>query len=236
MVYNWLDIIRNSLFPPQCRLCLAPGTQGQDLCEGCYKELPWLGKTCKTCALPLRGEVTDQCPVCLNTPPALDACYGLFAYQPPVDDWIHALKFRQDLAVARLLGKLLADHPDIASRADTLMLLPVPMHRKRLAQRGYNQAQELARPLLKAGHLAAHCDCRRTRHTEAQSTLDKNERSRNLRGVFNVTSSLKDQSIMLVDDVMTTGTTLNELATELKRAGANRVEAMVVARTIAREH
>ena len=74
MVYNWLNIIRNGLFPPQCRLCLAPGALGQDLCKGCHEELPWLGKTCQTCALPLSGAEADRCPGCLKTPLALDAC------------------------------------------------------------------------------------------------------------------------------------------------------------------
>ena len=93
-----------------------------------------------------------------------------------------------------------------------------------------------AGPLLKAGFLATRCDCRRVRHTEAQSTLDRKQRSRNLRGSFSVTTALENQQVLLVDDVMTTGATLNELATELKRAGASRVEAIVVARTIARGH
>jgi ComF family protein len=232
MVYNWLDNIRNRLFPAQCRLCLAAGAQGQDLCEGCLAELPWLGSTCRTCALPLGGEFSNQCARCTKTPPALDACHALFAYQSPIDDWIHALKFRQELSIARLLGDMLSKHASIASRTDRLRVLPVPLHPRRLAQRGYNQAKELARPLLKAGYLATRCDCRRVRHTEAQSTLDRKQRGRNLRGIFSASASLENQQLLLVDDVMTTGATLNELATELKRAGAGRVEAIVVARTL----
>jgi len=236
MVYNWLDNTRNRLFPAQCRLRLAPGMQGQDLCEGCHAELPWLGSTCRTCALPLGGEFADPCPRCLKTPPALDACHALFAYRPPIDDWIHALKFQQDLSIARLFGGMLHGHPSIASRIDRPTLLPVPLHPRRLAQRGYNQAKELARPLLKSGYLATRCDCRRVRYTEAQSTLDSKQRKRNLKGIFSVTTSLENQQLLLVDDVMTTGATLNELAAELKRVGASRVEAIVVARTIARGH
>jgi len=235
MVYNWLDNTRNRLFPAQCRLCLAPGAQGQDLCEGCRAELPWLGSTCRTCASPLGGVLIDQCTRCLNAPPVLDACHALFAYRSPIDDWIHALKFRHDLSVARLLGNMISEHASIASRSNRLQVLPVPLHPRRLAQRGYNQAKELARPLPKTGSPEMHCDCRRVRYTEAQSTLDRKQRSRNLRGIFRVTTSLKNQQVLLVDDVMTTGATLNELATELKHAGASRVEAIVVARTIARE-
>lgn len=235
MVYNWLDNTRNRLFPAQCRLCLAPGTRDQDLCKGCRAELPWLGRTCKTCALPLTGEFSDKCARCLKTHSALDACHALFAYRSPIDDWIQELKFQHDLSIARLLGRLLYEHVSIVSRIDRLRVLPVPLHPRRLAQRGYNQAKELARPLLKAGYPATRCDCRRVRHTEAQSTLDGKERGRNLRGAFSVSTSLENQHLLLVDDVMTTGSTLNELATELKRVGASRVEAIVVARTIARE-
>ncbi len=233
MVYNWLDNTRNKLFPAQCRLCLAPGAQNQDLCEGCFAELPWLDNTCRTCAIPLNGAFSDQCASCLRTPPSLDACHALFAYQPPVDEWIQALKFQNDLAIARLLGNMLSAHMTARAITDTVSVLPVPLHKRRLAQRGYNQARELAHPLLKkAGYQVAPCDCRRLRHTEPQSTLDRKHRSRNLQGIFNVTTSLQNQRLLLVDDVMTTGATLNELATELKRVGASYVEAIVVARTL----
>ncbi len=234
MVYNWLDNTRNRLFPAECRLCLAPGARDQDLCEGCLAELPWLGNTCRTCAIPLNGEYSDQCAGCLRTPPSLDACHALFAYQSPIDEWIQALKFRNDLAVARLLGNMLSAHMMAGAVTATVSVLPVPLHKRRLAQRGYNQAKELARPLLKkAGYRVARCDCRRLRHTEPQSTLNRKHRSRNLQGIFDVTTSLQNQRLLLVDDVMTTGATLNELATALKRAGASRVEAIVVARTLA---
>jgi len=236
MVYNWLNNTRNRLFPAQCRLCLAPGAQGQDLCAGCRADLPWLGRTCKTCALPLDGEFSDQCAHCLKTQPALDACHGIFSYQPPIDDWILALKFRQDLAVARLFGSLLVEKASAVIRTDRARVLPVPLHPRRLAQRGYNQAKELAHPLLHSGYQSAKCRCRRTLHTPAQSTLNMKERSKNLRGVFNVSGELKNQQLLLVDDVITTGATLNELAAELKRAGAGRVEALVVARTTARKN
>lgn len=234
MVYNWINNTRNRLFPAQCRLCLAPCAQQQDLCDGCRKDLPWLGETCRTCALPLKGESGDQCARCQQTPPVLDACHALFAYQSPIDDWIQALKFRQDLAIARLLGNLLSEHKSVAAAIEARGVLPVPLHHRRLAERGYNQARELASFLLKAGHAAMHCDCRRLRRTEAQSTLGRSQRDRNLHGAFSVSAPLDKPQVLLVDDVMTTGATLNELATELKRAGAARVEAIVVARAIAR--
>lgn len=234
MVYNWIKNARSILFPPYCRLCLAPGADDLDLCPACLNELPWLTHACPRCALPLPTDSSPgPCPACLSSPPALDTCQALFAYQAPVDRWIHALKFERDLAGARLLGELLARGLTAESRR-TAVLLPVPLHPGRLHQRGYNQAAELSRPLLGRGWSLSDCACRRNRHTAAQSGLPARQRRRNLRGAFSVTSSLDGQHIVLIDDVMTTGVTLNELAGALKAAGAERVEARVVARALRR--
>lgn len=235
MVYNWSNWLRARLFPPRCRLCLAAGQPGLDLCAACRDELPWLDNTCRTCALPLPADSSGICARCLQTPTDLDACHALFAYRSPVDSWIQALKFNRDLSLAALLGTLLTQHRAIATPAEGQrpQVMAVPLHSKRLRQRGYNQAYELARPLFANGYKPASGRCRRQRHTAAQSTLDRLQRRRNLRGAFEVTGSLQGQRLLLVDDVITTGATLNELASVLKQAGADRVEAIAVARTIA---
>jgi ComF family protein len=233
MVYNWLKWLRSGLFPAHCRLCLAPGGD-MELCPACRADLPWLTHSCQRCALPLPAHARSQlCPTCLSNPPALDHCHALFSYQPPVDQWIHALKFNRDLATGRLLGELLAAQP-IAGEQPAASLLPVPLHRARLRQRGYNQAMEIARPLLRLGWRLSRCDCRRTKRTEAQSGLPARHRRRNIRGAFTVRSDLEGQTILLIDDVMTTGATLNELARTLKVSGAGRVEAWVIARALKR--
>lgn len=235
MVYNWSNFIRSWLFPTRCRLCLAPGSDGLDICQDCLEELPWLDNACRTCALPLPDKVPGgRCAACLETPPVLDACHALFAYRPPVDQWIHSMKFRRDLAIARQLGELLSRHPGLNAPPADLQVLAVPLHPRRQRQRGYNQAQELARPLLGSGLARARLNCRRVHHTKAQSTLDADRRRRNLRGVFNVEGGAEGRRLLLIDDVLTTGATLNELAGTLKRAGASRVEALVVARTLPR--
>ena len=214
MVNNWSIFIRRWLFPPQCRLCLAAGDDDLDICR------------------PLPAGQTGRCARCLAEAPAVDACHALFAYRPPIDGWIQALKFNRDLAIAHALGTLLARHPATASYGRDWQLLAVPLHRGRLRQRGYNQALELARPLLKTGLRKARCDCRRVRATAAQSTLNKHRRRRNLRGAFQVGTALQGENILVIDDVVTTGATLDELAVALKRSGAGRVEALVVARTL----
>jgi len=232
MVYKCLNKLRSTLFPAYCRLCLAPGDGGLALCAACAADLPWLVHACRRCALPLPAEApSGLCPTCLTNPPALDACDALFAYRPPIDHWIHALKFNRDLAAARLLGELLAGR--INDAADPPMaLLPVPLHAARLRQRGYNQARELARPLQRMGLPLAKCDCRRRKHTAAQSGLPAKQRRHNIRSAFSVRTSLAGRDIMLLDDVMTTGATLNELAGTLKAAGASRVRAWVIARAL----
>lgn len=235
MVYKWLNKARSVVFPSHCRLCLAVGANDRELCSACLQELPWLTHACQRCALPLAVDTAPGlCPGCLSCPPALDACHALFAYQPPVDRWIHALKFRQDLAAARLLGQLLADRLPLPITGTAPSLLPVPLHPRRLRQRGYNQALELARPLLRKGWSHSRCRCQRQRHTEAQVGLPVNHRQTNLRGAFSVNAHLGGQHILLIDDVMTTGATLNELAHALKAAGADRVEAWVIARALKR--
>jgi len=153
----------------------------------------------------------------------------------PIDQWIQQLKFRQDLTTARLLGELLAQQVPANNNDRPVNLLPVPLHRSRLRMRGYNQALEIARPLVRKGYPLQPAVCRKHKATTAQSDLPARERRRNVRGVFSVTRPLQGEHFLLVDDVLTTGATLNELARTLKNAGAERVEAWVIARTVNRE-
>jgi ComF family protein len=180
--------------------------------------------------LPLEAGIT-LCSDCINTQPSLDGCSALFDYRPPVDRWIQDLKFAQDLATAHLLGELLAGKVAVDSREKPAMVLPVPLHRKRLAERGYNQSLEIARSLSENGYrLDAGC-CQRHKATAAQSDLPAGARKKNVRNAFSVSRRLEGGCVLLIDDVMTTGATLNELARTLKKAGAERVEAWVIART-----
>ena len=111
--------------------------------------------------------------------------------------------------------------------------MPVPLHRKRLAERGYNQSLELLRPVQNTCGLTVDSNCcKRIRATDAQSSLPAKQRRINLRGAFSVTGEVKGKHILLADDVLTTGSTLNELAKTLKGAGAKQVDAFVIARTV----
>ncbi|CAK0757905.1 competence protein ComFC [Gammaproteobacteria bacterium] len=157
-----------------------------------------------------------------------------FTYEPPIDHLIITLKFHSRLAHARLLGELLADH--LAAREDPLpeLILPVPLHPTRLRTRGYNQAVELARPIARRLGLSIDTTlCRRIRATASQSTLDAKTRRRNMHGAFAITSKnrIAGGRVAILDDVVTTGNTVEEFARVLRQAGAREIEVWAVART-----
>jgi ComF family protein len=211
------------LFGGSCFLCR--GSAAELLCAACAADLPRLGEIrCPRCALESpRGEV---CGRCLNEAPHYDATVAALAYEFPADTLVQALKFRGELALAGLLGELLSRK---ISRHEVDCVIPVPLSAPRLRERGYNHAAELARHLLPAKLDLALCE--RTRDTPPQMELPYAERRRNVRGAFRCTRALAGASVAVVDDVMTTGATLNEMATVLKSAGAARVVNWVVART-----
>jgi len=219
------EFLSNLLFGGSCFLCR--GAARGILCPACDADLPRLaGTLCPRCALPSPGSAL--CGRCLADAPRYDATVAALAYRFPADTLVHALKFRSQLALAPLMGDLLIEA--IRERID--LVVPVPLSRERLRERGYNQAAEIAR------HVARERRARleltiviRERNTRAQADLPWSERARNVRGAFRCERSLDGAAIAVVDDVMTTGATLDELAATLKRAGAARVVNWVVART-----
>jgi ComF family protein len=230
-ITRWLDAL---LFPPRCRLCGAAPAADTTLCQPCLDDLPWLESGCCRCARPLPpGVDTLLCGSCLRRPPAFDEATALLHYRAPADYLIQRLKFSGELAVAPLLADMLADK--IAPRTTPLpdLLIPVPLHRARLTERGFNQATELARRL--GRRLAVpvdHRQCQRDRHTRPQSLTPTKLRRRNLRGAFSVIGELPAAAhVAIVDDVMTTGHTANELTWVLRRAGVACVEVWVIARS-----
>ena len=219
------EFLSNLLFGGSCFLCR--GAARGILCPACDADLPRLaGTLCPRCALPSPGAAL--CGRCLADAPRYDATVAALAYRFPADTLVHALKFRSQLALAPLMGDLLIEA--IRERID--LVVPVPLSRERLRERGYNQAAEIAR------HVARERRARleltiviRERNTRAQADLPWSDRARNVRGAFRCERSLDGAAIAVVDDVMTTGATLDELAATLKRAGAARVVNWVVART-----
>jgi ComF family protein len=227
-VYSALSWLALQALPLRCLVCGDPGTDGLDLCCACHAELPWNDHACLLCALPLmEGEPVGICGTCIATPPRQQAAAATFVYAPPVDQLLIRFKFHQDLAAGRLLSQLMLQRVPPWLEAP---LVPMPLHTRRLRQRGYDQALELARPLAREMCLPLWNGLVRTRVTAAQSELDAESRQRNLRGAFAVRTTPPD-ALVLVDDVMTTGATLDAATRALESAGLTHAALWVCART-----
>jgi ComF family protein len=224
-----LPRLLRALWPPRCLACGERGHDGRDLCLACTTALPWNRVACPTCALPLPVPA-PACGACLQRPPPLDAVHAAFVYAPPLDRLLPRFKFHGDLAAGRLLAQLMDDGFAGLDRPDALV--PVPLHRRRLRARGYDQALELARPMARTPGLPLLASAlHRVRPTAAQSELSALARRRNVRDAFVVAGAAKlPAHVVLVDDVMTTGATLHAAAKALRRAGVQRVDAWVCAR------
>ncbi|MEJ2059861.1 MAG: ComF family protein [Gammaproteobacteria bacterium] len=225
------DRLLDVLYPPRCLVCGQGGVPGRDLCLACAAELPWQGHACTHCALPLPAGSSERCGRCQRRRPAFDSARAVFEYRPPLDSLLPRLKYGARLSHGRLLGQLMAERlaPGLEMRPDCV--LPVPLHRRRLTERGFNQALELARPVARAlGVPLAMDGVRRVRSTPPQVGLAAKARRANLRGAFELRSGFRPAHVLIVDDVMTTGATVDELARVLKRAGVRRVDVWACAR------
>jgi ComF family protein len=220
--------VLGALLPQDCVLCGAPSGD-RYVCSPCAAELPWLGDGCPQCALPSPGG--RVCGRCLARPPAYDATLACFAYEFPIDRLVHALKYGGRLALSRWFAWCIAER--CADRESPDRILAMPLHRTRLAERGFNQSLEIARHLARSRGLDLAAEAViRLRATAPQVDLPLDERSRNVKDAFACTAPVQSAHVAVVDDVMTSGATLDELARTLKRAGAARVTNWVVARTV----
>lgn len=217
------------LLPPRCLLCADRGADGIDLCAACAAELPRNASCCARCALPLPVP-TALCGRCQRRAPPWDGAWAPFRYAWPLDRLEARYKFSADLAAGRALATLwLAQScPLPVPQA----LIAVPLHRARLAVRGYNQSHELAMRLARGLGLPLLAGAlQRTRDTHAQTALDAPARRRNVRGAFVANQGVALPShVAVLDDVFTTGATLAECARVLKRAGVARVDVWALAR------
>ena len=231
-VDEWRRRAGRWLWPSVCLLCRGPGQSGVDLCAACEGDLPVNAHGCARCATPLASLVgVDVCGACLRRPPLFHATFAPFLYGYPLGWLIHGLKYRREASCGRLLGQLLARRSANRSPLPEL-LIPIPLSTARYRERGFNQAYEIARPLRAALDIDVRADLVvRRRDTREQTGLKQRERRRNVRGAFAVVEALPARRVAILDDVITTGSTANELAKVLRRAGATYVEVWAVART-----
>ena len=222
-------------FPPRCLLCGDAGWRGRALCAGCDADLPRIASAFRRCgeALPATGPGLPEltvCGACLWRPPPFTAIGVPFAYAAPIDWCVRRLKFHRDLAAGRLLGDLLAEaiHADPPAVS---AVVPIPIHGARLLERGFNQAEEIARPVARALSVpllpGGLC---RPRATPAQMDLPADRRRGNVRGVFAPGRQPVSGTVLLVDDVVTTASTVREASRALLRSGADGVRVLAASR------
>ncbi len=229
-----LDLI----YPPGCMVCGRDVDAKEWICQACDESLPRLtGRLCKRCSLPLEGHFVGpfECPNCRDHIPAFETAVSAMRARGAVRELIHRFKYDSASSLAVPLGQWLREalldgrleliHPET-------LLVPVPLHPVRIRERGYNQSELLAREISRAEGLHLANILERTRATRTQTALDRREREENLDGAFRLRSgaNVRDREILLVDDVLTTGSTIDACAKVLKSAGAYRVRAVTVAR------
>lgn len=226
-MFERVNRLLDVLIPQDCFVC-GQSYASSLVCRVCAASMPRLPEdSCSMCASPSPGGVV--CNTCQKSAPAFDTTQALYRYAFPADRMVWALKYGNRLALARYFGEMLADMP-LPEGVD--LVIPMPLHRVRLRERGFNQAVEIARPLARLRRLAlAPLAAERIRDTAAQADLPLIERRANMRGAFGCRSRLDGMCIVVVDDVMTTGATLEALARVLKQQGASRVHNLIVART-----
>jgi ComF family protein len=235
--YRALTASVDLLLPPACLLCgrLMTSSEGNaPFCPACLNGMPPLGSAhCPCCARPYPAATSIHlCGTCLERPPAFSVVHAAGLYQGAAKDAVHRLKYRNQLTLAKPLGQLIGR--TVGQGGAGFLphcIVPVPLHPRRLRKRGYNQALELARPL--ARQLKAPLETgllQRVRHTPPQQELTAAARNGNVHRAFALTASAAQLTILLVDDVMTTGATARECSRVLRAGGAAEVRVAVFGR------
>lgn len=216
------------IVPLRCSFCAA-ACASLPLCSACRAQLPWNRQACPRCALPQNHD--GLCAHCLARAPPFVRAWAPLRLETPVQQQIHALKYQAAFLHARLLGQLFTEALLARGVALPDVVLPVPLHHARQRRRGYNQSVELARALRRVAGLRVEAGwARRIRRTDDQIGMTAVARRRNVAKAFHVDPQVRGLRVALLDDVMTTGATLGELARTCRRAGAVEVEAWAIAR------
>ena len=211
-----------AILPQRCRCCLSFQSVWPPLCFGCYADLPWQSYTCVRCATKQEQQFVRHCAWCPTKSTIIQQTYAAFHYQPPISRWLLQLKFQQQLHQAVVLGHLLADYllKHLNHKPD--VLIPVPLHRQRLRQRGFNQAALISHVLSQRLKIPIdRCLAARVKRTSPQPGLGPTARQQNLRQAFHCRSNTTYHSVAIVDDIITTGATVTALARVLQQTAAN---------------
>jgi len=229
-----LRLLLDFVLPARCAGCGTIVDQVHSFCADCWKQVEFLGDAgCRTCGLPLEATDAQLCAPCLARPPRIQRTRAAVAYDDLSRSVAIRLKYGRKVALARTMAHYMA--PLITSDGEAPVLVPVPLHRQRLWQRGFNQSALVARELARTtGHRADVGALRRVKRTPPLKGMSLLQRRKTVAGAFAADSSaeLRGKTVVLIDDVLTTGSTANACARALKRAGAARVELVTWARVI----
>lgn len=236
----------SGLFPSRCILCRQTVSEFAvnesvvnkhvEVCLDCFNSLPFNKTCCMSCALPLAEDINENvlCGRCIKKSPIFDYCYSLFRYEDEVINLVHQLKFAEKISYARTIGEMLLTmlQDELqAKQGYPECLIPVPLHKSRLKQRGFNQSIEIARVLAKKLEIPIEYDAvMRQRKTTTQTGLNAKQRQQNIKGAFCAVDKINYKHVLIIDDVVTTGSTVNELARVLKKNKVERVGVLSIAR------
>lgn len=249
LINNWLlnnqmfnfERFKQVLLGQNCVICEtdigAPATSIHTVCRPCIDDLPWHPKdSCPQCGLASSGTGLNRavCGSCINSSPGFDATYAAFLYAFPIDAMMQRYKYGDSLNLGDTFALFLTEKVTLEN---VDLIIPMPMHPQRLKERGFNQALEIAKALTKnCKEKLDFKSAERTKLTPPQASLPLKERVKNIKGAFQVNGDklnlIKGKRIAIVDDVMTSGASLNELAKTIKTAGASHVECWIIARTL----
>jgi len=230
------DQVLDLVFPRSCIDCgrLISDFPCRFSCPACRNRYAWISDpACAGCGAPLTGRLVSErvCTACRENPPAFQTCRSLFLHRGIGARLVHTLKYAEGRFLYREIAALLRETEDLWPFLEGKILVPVPLHPRKLNQRGYNQADLVIRAILEVyPHLRTCAVLERTRMTPTQTFLSREARRRNMKNAFVCEESLERQAdYLLVDDVLTTGSTLNAAATALRRRGVRRISAFTLA-------
>ena len=233
---RWLTPLITFVFPAKCRRCDTPMGIGQAhyFCDACWEQIEFLKPPwCQICGLP---RWSAACTDCREQPPLFRKLRAIAFYEPTLREAIHLMKYEKKQVISKHLVQLLQTHlPEDFASTDYDLLLPIPLHANRFRQRGFNQAEQIAQGIAKVWGVPVRTDIlARIRDTVPLSSLSSHEeRMENIAGAFEVQSpdSIQNRKILLIDDIFTTGTTINEALKILQVASPDCVDVLTLTRT-----
>lgn len=232
MINKCINYIQSHLFPHACLNCGKNSERPIAICHKCEQQLPFNSPSCLQCASPLEQTRSSLCGQCQKNKPAFHTSLIPFRYQPPIQQWIINFKFNNDLVQGRALADLFCE--TLARKKLILpeVLIPVPLHPSRIRQRGYNQALLMATTISKKTGIPVDNELvRKVKKTLPQHELDQLSRLSNLNKAFKLAAQCNYRHIAIVDDVVTTTATVNEISCLLAKQGVEKIQVWALARS-----